>query len=244
MCLLLVWEKEILFLFSFLLLLHTLFYWFFFLFSFFSPPPFFPLLFFPLMFFTWQQTINTSHIPPPVFSCHCLLKHRLLHFGYLSSSIFSSLFFPLNNLGNFFFFFWCFLKKQLCQLFFCIFLIIFLCRIGNIRFFAQSFVKMPHTDDCIGYWAHKVSQSTQGEKNKGELKGFSDLMVSKTAVTVLKFFYSNNHFSLSVLLFLRTYWLKKSFIHSSQCYWTYRQMNLSRNCCMTREHYFFSSNSV
>lgn len=92
---------------SYFFCILVVFFSFFFFLPFFPPfffllffPPFFLsfffflLLFFPLlMLFTWQQIIYTSNISPPVFSCHWLLKQLLLHFGYLSSDIFSSLFF-------------------------------------------------------------------------------------------------------------------------------------------------------
>lgn len=141
-CLLLVWEKEILFPFSFLLVLHPLFY--FSSPSFFSSPFFILLLFFPSPSFLFlhycylldsRQSIQTIFPPPNLLMS--LLKHLLLHFGYLTSGILAPLL-PLKlhfTQSSFFFFFWCFLKKQLCQLFFVwFFLIIFLCRIGNIRF--------------------------------------------------------------------------------------------------------------
>lgn len=117
-----------------------------------------------------QEFIQFMSSPPrplplaPIFSCHWLLKHLLLHFCYWSSGIFSSPFFPLNNSWAIFSFL-CFLKKHLCQRFF--FKHQLFMRNSQYRFFTQSFVKMPQIDGCIEYRSYNTSQSIDGRRKQG-----------------------------------------------------------------------------
>jgi len=129
-----------------------------------APSFFFFFMFFEFYLLGREEFICKQYSSPLIFSCLWLLKHLLLHFCYLSSGIFSSPFFPLNNSWAIFSFL-CFLKKQLSQLFF--FKHQLFMWNSQYRFFTRSFGKMPQIDGCDEYWSHNTCPSAYGWRKQG-----------------------------------------------------------------------------